>query len=254
MKKLPISICIIAYNEEKNIGDCLKSVINQAGQVVVLDAGSTDQTSEQVSQFPGVDLVTSENNSNLNVNKMKSFASATQDWIFYLDADERLTPQLWEEMEQAVQNEVYNGYRVGRKNIYFGKWLRYGGQYPELQPRLFRRGKGKFAMKHVHEFLEINGQVGDLKEPFIHLSYPTVEQYFKKFAFYNSFQAEKWAEEGVRWSLKNHLKYGFIRPFARFVQKYFLKLGFLDGFVGFVVCFMQGVGELAAYLKVKDYE
>ena len=253
MKKLPVAICIIAYNEEKNLEDCLKSVIGRAGQVIALNASSTDKTKEIIQSHPEVAYLEFPNEKNLNVNKMRSFEPATQDWIFYLDADERITPKLWDEIERAIAKEEYAGYRVGRKNMYFGQWLRYGGQYPELQPRLFRRGKGKFAVQHIHEYLQIDGKVGDLKEPFIHLTYVTAAQYFSKFNMYADFQASKWAKDGVVWNTKNHFKFGVLRPFGRFMQKYVVMAGFMDGFLGFFVAFMQGAGELAAYVRIRDY-
>ena len=254
MKTVPVAICIIAYNEEKNIGACLESVLGRAAQVVVLNASSTDDTKKVVQSFKGVTYVEHPNEKNLNVNKMRSFEAVDQPWTFYLDADERFTPELWEEVAAAVEDKAYNGYKVGRKNMYFGTWLRYGGQYPELQPRLFRTGKGTFAMQHVHEYLQIEGSVGTLSQPFIHLAYSTMEQYFRKFNQYSDFQAAKWAKEGVIWNAKNNLKFGLIRPFGRFCQKYIVMAGFLDGFLGFVVAFFQGAGELAAYLRVRDHQ
>jgi glycosyltransferase involved in cell wall biosynthesis len=251
--KLPISISIVAYNEEVNIRACLDSVIERAEQVVVLDANSTDQTGEIIQkEYPQVDLIHHSNELNINVNKMRAMAKTKEPWVFYLDADERFTPALWEEIAQAIKTKEYNGYRVGRQNFYFGKWLKHGGQYPDRQPRLFRQGKGKFAMQHIHEFLEIEGKTGDLKETFIHLTYRSIAQYFGKFEHNANYQAKKWYDEGVRWNLKNHLKFGFLRPIGRFLQKYIYMGGFLDGFLGFTIAYFQGIYELNAYLRIKD--
>lgn len=256
--KVPISICIIAHNEEKNIADCLDSVVKQAAEVIVVNAGSTDRTGEILEKYyKDIKVLNYPNEINLNVNKMRAIEAATQPWIFYFDADERFTLPLWQEVSSVTrpetENIAVNGYRVGRKNYYFGHWLRYGGQYPDRQPRLFRRLKGRFAMRHIHEFLEIDGRVEDLKEPFIHFSYESVRHYFRKFEMYSDFQARKWAEAGVGWNLTNHLKYGLVRPFGRFVQKYFFCFGFMDGFLGLAIAFLQGVAEFVAYLRVQDY-
>jgi|LFRM01.2.fsa_nt_gb glycosyltransferase involved in cell wall biosynthesis len=254
--RVPVAVCTIAHNEEANIAACIESVVGFAAEMVILDAGSTDRTAAIVREYqarhPEIILVSGENNSNLNVNKMRSFEPVTQPWIFFLDSDERMTPALWEEIRAAIQNERINGYLVGRKNLYFGRWLRWGGYYPDAQPRLFRRGKGRFPMKHVHEFLEIDGNVGALREPFIHLSYQTVAQFMHKFQFYTTFQAEKWAEAGIRWSPRNHLKYGVVRPAGVFFRQYFLWQGFRNGFVGFFAAVMSAVYEFVAYAKLAD--
>ncbi|MBU6389139.1 glycosyltransferase family 2 protein, partial [Patescibacteria group bacterium] len=169
---LPVSICIIAYNEEAHIASCLDSVADRAAEVVVLNAESTDKTAEIVERYrqkyPGVVLMTAPNTFKYNINKMKTFHKATQPWIFYLDADERLTPELWDEIGDVIETDRYDGYLVGRKNFYFGKWMRFGGMYPEKQPRLFRQGKGSFSLEHVHATLDIDGPVGELEQPFLH--------------------------------------------------------------------------------------
>lgn len=254
--RVPVAVCTIAHNEEANIAACIESVVGTGAQMVVLDAGSTDRTAEVVRQYqarhPEVLLISAENDANLNVNKMRSFEPAAEPWIFYLDSDERMTPELWEEIRAAIRDDRVNGYVVGRKNLYFGRWLRWGGHYPDAQPRLFRRGKGRFAMKHVHEFLQVDGTVGRLEEPFIHESFRTVEQYLGKLAFYTTFQARTWWSEGVRWSLRNHVKYALVRPLGVCAREYLWRQGFRDGFVGLFSAVMSGVYEFVAYAKLVD--
>lgn len=254
---IPVTICTIAHNEAQNIGECIESVVGYAAQMVVLDASSSDRTAEIVREYqarhPEIILMSAENDPNLNVNKMRSFEPATQPWIFYLDADERMTQELWEEVRTAVGDPRYNGYRVGRKNMFFGTWLRWGGHYPDAQPRLFRRGKGSFAMEHVHESLQVRGAVASLSQPFIHFSYRTVAQSVHKMGFYTEFQARAWAAQGVRWSPANHWRLGVVRPFGFFFREYVLRMGFRDGFVGFCAAVVSGISEFLAYARVRDY-
>ena len=254
--KPTVSICIIAHNEEANLEDCLRSVVEQADQVVVLNAESSDATAEILAtwakEHENVMTLQAPNTLYYNVNKMKTFEAATSDWLFYLDADERFTPALWKELHATIASTDHAGFSVGRKNFYLGHWMRHGGMYPERQPRLFRRGKGRFALTHVHETLQIDGTLGEISEPFLHYSYTSVRQYLAKLDIYSSVQAEIWHKEGLRWSAGNTFKYAIVRPLGRFVQIYIAKLGFLDGLVGFFASWMAGLTEFVTYLKLYD--
>jgi glycosyltransferase involved in cell wall biosynthesis len=254
MTKTPVSICIQAYNEELLIADCLASAIGIAQEIVVLDAESSDRTVEivkmQMRDHPEIVLISAPNLLNFDRNKNLTFEKASSDWIFYLDADERMTPELWKEIGETISNTQYTGFCVGRRNFYFGKWMRHGGMYPEKQPRLFRNGKGRMPGNELHETLQVDGSVGDLKNTFDHLAYRNMNQFMHKLDSYSRAQAEAWYKKGVRWNFANHVKYGVIRPFARFIEKYIVKAGFLDGFLGLFVAWIAGVSELLTYTRV----
>ena len=137
------------------------------------------------------------------------------------------------------------------EGVHFGHWMRHGGMYPEKQPRLFQRGKGSFSLEHVHASLDVDGKVGELTEPFLHYSYDSVSAFLKKMDTYTTFQAEIWRKRGLAWSFGNHWKYGLVRPFLRFGQKYIYLQGFRDGFLGFFAGIMSAVSEFIAYVKIE---
>ena len=257
MNKLPVSICILAYNEELEISDCIHSCLGWAEEIVVLDAESTDRTlhivKELAHEHHEIQYFQAPNTKFFDANKMLIFEKATGNWLFYLDADERMTPELWQEIQVSITDSPYNGFSVGRKNFFLGKWMQHGGMYPEKQPRLFRKGHGSFKNPEaLHEPLIIDGSVGDLTQNFLHYSYRSVKVFMAKQAKYTEVQAENWQKEGLSWTLNNHIKYGLIRPFARFVQKYFVLAGWRDGFLGFFAAWMAGQGEFLAYVKLYD--
>jgi len=253
---LPISVCIIAHNEEAVIRGCVESVIGHAAEILVLDAGSTDQTAailqELQSECPRITLFRGENDPNLNANKMRMIHRATQPWVLSLDADERIPEALWNEIATAITREDVNGFWIPRKNYFVGRWLRYGDFYPDPQRRLFRRGRGGFAMRHVHEWLDVEGESATLSQPFIHYAFPNVQTFVRKSCFYAQFVAEIWADRGVRWSLINHLRYGIWGPSRAFFRRYVRHQGFRDGFPGFLAAFILGFQDLLSYATVKE--
>ncbi len=158
-----VSIVVSAYNEEAKIGDCLKSV-TFADEIIVVDNESTDKTVEIAKKYKA--KVTSKpNNKMLNINKNAGIAKAASDWILYLDADERVTKELQNEIKAILNQDSPDvaGYFIPRKNIIFGRWIEYAGMYPDYQMRLFKRGKGKYPEIHVHEMIDVDGKVAYLQ-------------------------------------------------------------------------------------------
>ena len=228
-----LGISLIAHNEEKQIARALESAAF-ANDIVVVNCESTDKTREIVQGFDNVRLFDRPNNKNLNVNKSFGFDQLETDWIFYLDPDEVIPPELAQEIKSAIETDEYAAYKLPRKNIFFGRWLRYGSQYPDIQLRLFKRGKAGFANRHVHEMLEVNGKTGMLKNAFEHCPYPELHDYIRKMNFYTSFQAEFWFNSNFSPSLFNKFRYLFFRPYFRFIRRYLLKQGFRDNWQGFI--------------------
>lgn len=228
-----LGVSMIAHNEERQVAAALASVA-WVDQVVVVDCESTDRTAEIVRGFPNARLFQRLNNPNLNVNKSFGIAQLSTDWIFYLDPDEIIPAALAEEMRNSVESMKYVAFKLPRRNHFFGRWLRFGGQFPDLQLRLFRRGKGVFPNKHVHESLSIDGTTGVLTEPFDHFPYPTINDYIRKMNFYTSFQADFWAKEGKKTGFFDSIRFLFVRPGNRFLRRYFFKDGFRDGWQGYL--------------------
>lgn len=146
---MKISVCLATFNEEKNLKACLESV-KWADEIVIVDGTSTDKTVAIAKKY-GAKVIIRENPLMFHINKQKAFEAATGDWILYLDADERVSPELKKEILSVVNQKDFNGFWMPRKNIIFGKWIRHTGWWPDQQLRLFRRGKGKLACQSVHE-------------------------------------------------------------------------------------------------------
>lgn len=240
---LPLSFAILARNEEHNLPRALKSIADWGAEIVVIDADSTDQTAIIAKQY--TDKVHHrKNEAQLNINKMEAFRYCTREWVFYLDADEEMTPDLRQEIETVLASPEHDGYWVPRKNIIFGQWLRRGGNYPDYGLRLFRRTKGHFACQHVHEQLQVDGPVGYLKQPFLHYTYESVEQWIKKMDFYTSLEAHLLIERG-----KSPWVHLLVRPPYKFLRNGVWQGGFLDGKIGFIYAILSGVYDFMSGAK-----
>jgi glycosyltransferase involved in cell wall biosynthesis len=248
-----LGISMIAHNEERQIANALASA-GFADEIVVINCESVDRTVDRVKEFPQVKLFERPNNRNLNVNKSFGFEQLSTDWIFYLDPDEIITPELQKEIRAVIQSDEYAAYKLPRRNFFFGRWLAHGSQYPDMQLRLFKKGKAAFANKHVHEMLQVDGRVGCLKNPFDHHPYPELQDYLRKMLFYIGFQAEFWHNSGFSDGIFNCLRQFFFRPGFRFMRRYFLKQGFRDGWQGFVAAAgdaFQNVFSFARFLEMR---
>src|SRR3989344_8649892 len=182
---MKISVVISAYNEEKLIEDCLKSVANLADEIIFVDNTSQDSTVKIARKYTDKIFIRENDPVMLNKNKNFGFTKATGEWIISLDADERITPELAREIKKVINGlpseaQAVDGFEIPRKNIIFNKWIRHSIWWPDYNLSLFRKGKGKFPEKHVHEKLKVIGEVGRLKNPLIHYNYQTVSQFIQK--------------------------------------------------------------------------
>ncbi|MFC1561636.1 glycosyltransferase family 2 protein [candidate division KSB1 bacterium] len=244
-----LSVSIIGHNEAHCLNRCFNSV-KDADEIVYVDCESSDNSVEVARHYTS-NIYTKENNPNLNVNKSFGFSKATKDWILYIDPDEIIPRELFDEIKHLlISDPGYDGYYIPRKNHYFGKWLRWGAQYPDYQLRLFRKGKGAFENLHVHEKIKIESKVGHLRNPMLHYPYETVSQFIRKFDFYTTFEANYLAQNSVNISLTSTVKRIIFRPFLRFFKRYFIKLGFLDGFPGLFAAFGDAAVSVTSYVKL----
>lgn len=248
MKKL--TVVISAYNEEAKIADCLESV-KFTDEIIFVDNSSTDKTSEIASKYTK-NIFRRENNLMLNVNKNFGFEKATSDFILLLDADERITPDLAKEIKNLLKRKVeLNGYFIPRKNMIFGKWIEYTGWYPDYQLRLFKRGAGKFAEKHVHEMIKTEGETGYLKEDMIHLNYENVTQFLDKLnRIYTTSEAENLIASGYKLDHKDFIK----RPASEFIKRFFFQHGYKDGIHGLVLSLFMGFYHLVVLARVWEMQ
>lgn len=226
---LPLSISILAHNEASELARALESLKGWDVEIVIVVADSQDET-EVVARKYTNSVHLRPNNLQLNINKVEGFNQCTREWIFYLDADEVMTPELRKEVESVLQNTNIDGYWMPRKTYWFGdRWLRHGGLYPDLQLRLFRRKKGSFACKNVHEYLDVQGSLGHLREPFLHYTRVlTINDYLvKNIMFYSDRERDVILAEN-----RNPWTYILWKPFYYGFAYYIYRLGILDGFLG----------------------
>ena len=251
-KEVTVSACIIAHDEEASLPATL-SALDWADEIVVVDCESGDGTAAVARRFTGR-LFSRPNLANLNANKNYAFAQAASEWILCLDADEIVPGELAREI-QAVTNgaPAENGFFLARENSWFGRVLTHGGHFPDRQLRLFRRGRGKFPERHVHERLDVEGRVGTLRTPLGHFPYRTVSQYLRKMDFYTTFEARHLLAAGGSFTVTGFLM-SLVRAKVRFFRRYVLKRGFLDGWQGFAAAYLDFLSRMVVQFKLKELE
>jgi glycosyltransferase involved in cell wall biosynthesis len=240
---MTISIIIITRNEAANLEDCLRSV-SFASEVVVLDGGSSDRTQE-IALHMGARFEVGAEWGGFGLQKNRALALATSDWVLSIDADERVTPELREEILGAVASPYADAYAVPRLSWFCGRFMRHSGWYPDYVVRLFRRGTAKFCGSVVHERLVTNGSVAKLRSPLLHYSYRNFSQVLAKLQIYSSGAVEELAAAGKRPRFGSGLVHGL----WAFVRTYLLRLGFLDGRLGFALAFFNAETTYYKYIK-----
>lgn len=249
MKNPKISAALATFNEEKNIVDCIESLKLFADEIVVVDGTSSDRTAE-IARKLGAKVFVISNKAMFHINKNMAFEKCKRDWIFYIDADERVTKELAAELKEIVRrNPKENGFWVNRKNWFLGDFLTKGGAYPNPDVRFFRNGKGKLAEKSVHEKLDVNGEVGHLKNDLIHLADPTFERYLQRANRYTDLTAENIKSKDPSRGIWPVIYYMIFKPIFTFSNIYFRHKGYQDGFRGFVWAFFSAAHHYYAYVK-----
>lgn len=249
MERGKISACIIARDEEKNIEGCMRSV-SWCNEIVVVDSGSTDRTTEIARSFGAV--VYSHEWSGYREQKKFAFSKATCEWIFEIDADEICSDELRAEVERVLSGPTeHAGFVVLRRNYYLGRWLKNGGMYPDKILRIFRRDRFEMKGPIVHHFVSVNGSVVDLSGHIAHKSYPDYSSHLKKIATQVRSETTDYWTNGV-------LKFSFPRmilhPFYRFLKMYILKGGFKDGLEGFFAAAGFSFGTFARYAYLYELD
>lgn len=241
-----LSVVISAYNAEKTIENCLKSA-SFAEEIIFIDNGSSDDTAKIAKKYTSK-IFNRQNNLMLNVNKNFGFSKTLGDWILSLDSDEIITKELESEIRKALNKESnISGYYIPRKNIIFGKWMEHTGWYPDNQLRLFRKGKGIFPQKHVHEALKIDGEVGYLKEHMVHNHYRSIYEFITKFInIYAPNEAEQILKNGYVFNHLDAIKF----PVKEFLSRFFAREGYKDGFHGLMLSILMGFYHLVVFAVV----
>jgi glycosyltransferase involved in cell wall biosynthesis len=242
---MKISVVIITYNEEKNIGRCIDSVKEVTDDIVVLDSFSTDKT-KSIAESKNAKVVQQKF---MGYGKTKHFATtlAQHDWILSLDADEALDTALKNEILRLNESPDVGAYSMNRLNNYCGQWIRYGSWYPDTKIRLFNRKYFNWNDAEVHETvvpLSTNMKIGKLSGHILHYTVTSVEAHLaqaKKFATIA-------AQEAYNKGRKTNIIVVLLSPVFKFLRDYVFKLGFLDGTNGFNIAF---ISAKAKYWKYK---
>jgi len=244
---MEISAVIITYNEEKRLEPALKSLEGVASEIIVVDAYSQDKTLKIAKKY--TDKVFQRKWTNFADQKNFANRQAAFPWILSLDADERLSPQLREEiLALKAEEPPWSGFSMPRQVFYLGRWIRHSGWYPDRKIRLFRKDKAYWEGEYIHEDLKIEGRVVKLKGAIHHFTYRHIQDHLDRINVFSELGAKKLYAKGkkCRWY---HL---IFLPFFRFAKSYFLKAGFLDGFAGLVISVLNGYSIFIRYAKLKE--
>lgn len=243
-----ISCIIIVKNEERNIAACLDALA-WADEIIVVDSGSSDRTAQICASYPKVTW-REHPWEGFGPQKNHALKLATGDWVFSIDADERVTPELAREVRSVTANPRYDAYRVKRKNFYRGQWVRHSGWWPDEALRLFRRGSARFNDRVVHESVQYGGQAGVLDNHLEHHSYAVAGDFIKRVDCYSSLGAQALCERGKKAGIMNIAA----RTVFSFLRSYLLKKGFLDGRTGLLIAFSTAEVTFYKYMKLAEME
>jgi len=244
---MTLSVCVICFNEERNIRRCLESA-TWADEIIVVDSMSQDRTAEIAREY--TDKVYQRAWSGYVEQKNFALSKAKCDWILSIDADEEISEDLQDEIREEIEKEdAKDGYRMPRLSFYQGRWIKHSGFYPDRQLRLFRRNRGYWIGKRVHERVHVNGEIGLLRSDLLHYPYRgiisgqiwTVDKF-------TDLLAEDMYEEGKRFNPLLLL----LRPPLKFIEVYFFKLGLLDGLAGFIIAVTSAYAMFVRYVKLRE--
>lgn len=247
MEKIPLSVAIITKNEEENIRQCLESVAF-AGQVVVVDSGSTDATLQIAAGFHCE--IYNEAWRGFGPQKQFAIDKCREPWILVLDADERIPADTAAVIKNIVTDAHVReaGFSFPRKNYFQGRWIRHAGWWPDRIVRLFRREAGRMSTAVVHESVEVQGTIGALDAALEHYTESRLSKIIQKIDRYSTLGAETAFQEGRKSSTGG----AFLRASFTFVQDYFLRLGILDGMPGLTLAVTDSVNKFFKYAKLSQ--
>ncbi|HUR87721.1 MAG TPA: glycosyltransferase family 2 protein [Ramlibacter sp.] len=239
-----LSSIVITRNEEANIAGCLASVAF-CDEIIVVDNGSTDRT-VQLAEAAGARVIIANDWPGFGAQKNYALSHATMSWVLSIDADERVTPQLREEIERAVDEARFDAWDIPRRSSFCGRYMQYSGWYPDRVTRLFRRDRGRFSDDRVHERVVVEGTVGHLRNDLLHTTYPDLETMLGKLDRYSTASAQAMFDRGERSSVLGAI----VRGKWAFIRTYLLRLGFLDGALGFALAVSIAETTYYKYLKL----
>lgn len=247
-----ISVVIVNLNEAEKLEKCLKSVDGFAGEIMVLDIGSTDN-SLAVCKKHGTKVL--KHNFVPYVEKIRNYAisKTVGDWILVLDPDETVSDKLKEELKQVAAENKYSAVNIPRKNVFFGSWIAHTNWWPDKHVRFFKKGKVSWGNK-IHEYPQVSGQVLNLKATedlaIVHFGYESVSEFMNRQNRYSTIEAENLYADGIKFSTRLLLW----KPLREFLVRFIRHGGFLDGSYGFGLTVLMMVYQLEVMVKLWELE
>jgi (heptosyl)LPS beta-1,4-glucosyltransferase len=239
-----VSVVVLTRNEEENIAECLDTV-RWADETLVLDSLSDDATVE-IARSKGAKVLERPFD-NYALQRNAALEMASSEWVFFVDADERIPPELADEIRRVVSRADLDGWWVPRRNYIFGAWIRHAGWYPDYQLRLLRRAKARYdERQEVHELVQLDGEAGYLKNPLVHYNYSTVEEFRHKQDTYTDFEARMLFKSGQRARPWNFL----LQPLRQLHWRYVTLRGYRDGWRGLLLSLLMAYYELVRYWRL----
>ena len=281
--KQTLSVAIATFNEQENLAACLDSVKGLADEIVIVDGTSSDKTVEIAKSF-GAKVLVKDNPQMFHINKQKAIDMTTCDWILQLDADERVSPKLADEIKKFINmtdeeiedyqksiprlklfqkhqklieerdgkvgklDKQFAAFFLPRANFFLGRYLKSGGVYPDGVIRLFKKGKAYLPCKDVHEQFEVDGRVGWMQNDLLHFDSPTFKKYMTRNRRYTSFIATQYKQEKLPKNLINLSKYVLFLPVYWFLMTFIRHKGFKDSWQGFVFSFFSALRFPNSYI------
>lgn len=244
---MKLTAIILTYNEAANIVDCIESV-RFADDVLIFDSFSKDNTLDLAQKAGARVLQHTFKNYADQRNTALATVTGSTDWVLFVDADERVTPALAADINTVLGKSEYAGWRIPRHNYIFGKLTRGAGWFPDYQTRLLRVGKSRYdPERQVHELVLLEGELGTLKEPFIHYNYQNVTQFHAKQRRYSDYDARILYESGIRPKPQNYV----LQPWRQFWWRFWTLQGYQDGLHGLHLSLLLGWYEFRKYLRLK---
>lgn len=243
---MKITATIVALNEERNIARAIRS-LGCADEIVVVDSGSSDGTREIAAALGA--RVIEESWRGYAAQKNFAAASATNNWILSLDADEEVTPELAREITALKSTEPkFDGWTMPRLARYLGRWIRHSGWYPDRKVRLYNRDRGAWQGEYVHESVKLNGSIGELNGDLLHYTCDSLSQHVRTLDRYTTLAAQELSASGKPVPIRRLV----VDPPWSFVRSYLLQRGFQDGAQGLMIAAMASFYTFAKYAKARE--
>jgi len=248
---LGLSVIVITRNEEKDIAQCLESVKSIADEIIVVDNGSIDRTVDIAKTF--TDKIFQRIWDGFGPQKQYALEQAAGPWVLNIDADERVSEGLKEEIKETLKQpsngQQVNGFVIPFRHYFLGKRLRFGGGWGEKHLRLFKKEKAGYGSSKVHEGTDVEAPLGQFRSHIDHFSYRNIEDYLYKCNFYTSLIAADKYSKGERFHPRHHLRLPY-----EFFSRYIFKMGFLDGWNGLIYAVLSSYYVWLKFIKLRDLE